>query len=495
MRVSNLMEFTENHRYFANRDYALSGLDRKVLFSLYQPMVGAMSLGLYQLLYHQFPEDETGYTAIASQRGLFLGLGVELSPAGRKAVIEAASKLEAVGLLQTYRHHNPLTEETVYEYALQRPLQPGEFFSNLHLTLLLRDKLGKPALMELRDSFALAPPQELSRFLNKEEATVPFYELFRIGAGPVDPELEAGWTESASAAERTPSFRAPEKIRHSDIMMRIMKSSVNRVHIERLNRSPELMEKLNYLAYKFDLEVPEICRLLDEDGTFRADGTLVWDELQNRANLMYRQSRKRDEERERFLSRGEGRTMEEASVAAAATSTIQLEVPERFLAEVTQEQYNEMLRKEPYTRMLERYFPGAVPDAFIRMFEKIDMNYKLPEPVINVLIHYVLGMSSSQRLTKSFIDSIASNMLAKGIDTLDKAVMYVREQEKLNASLERKRNGGDAPAARGASGTGAARGGAKRKPTMPVVKDEGPVTGMSEEERQQMLDLARRLKD
>ncbi|MFD0671625.1 DnaD domain protein [Cohnella sp. GCM10027633] len=495
MRVSNLMEFTENHRYFANRDFALGGLDRKVLFSLYQPMVGAMAIGLYQLLYHRIAEDGTGFSSIEPQRGLFLGLGAEPNAAGRKAVVEASSKLEAVGLLQAYRHHNPLNEETLYEYALLRPLQPGEFFSNLHLTLLLRDKLGKPALLELRRQYTPEPPQELARFMNREEATVPFYELFQIAAGSVDPELEPGWTESASAAERTPSFRGQEKIRHSDMLMRFPKGSANRSHVERLGRSPELLEQLNYLAYKFDLEVPEICRLLDEDGTFHGDGTLAWDELQSRANLMYRQSRKRDEERERFMSRGEGRTTEEASIAAAATSTIQLEVPERFLADVTPVRYNEMLRREPYTRMLERYFPGAVPDAFIRMFEKIDMNYKLPEPVINVLIHYVLGMSSNQRLTKSFIDSIASNMLAKGIDTLDKAIMYVREQEKLNASLERKRNG-EPPAARGAGGgSRQGRAGVSRKPAMPVVKDEGPVPGMSEEENERMLELARRLKE
>lgn len=497
MRVSNHMEFTENHRYFATRDFALSGLDRKVLFSLYQPMVGAMAIGLYQLLYHQIAEDAAGFSPLSSQRGLFLGLGAEPNAAGRKNIVEASSKLEAVGLLQVYLHHNPVSEETVYEYALVRPLSPDEFFSNLHLTLLLRDMLGKPALLELRDHYAPEPPQELARFMNREEVTVPFYELFRITAGQVDPELESGWSESAPAAERAPSFRGREKIRHGDMLLRFPKGSANRAHVERLGRSPELLEQLNYLAYKYDLEVPEVCRLLDEDGIFRADGTFHWDELQSRANLMYRQTRKRDEERERFLSRGEGRTKEEASIAAAATSTMQLEVPSRFLAEVSQDQYNEMLRREPYTRMLERYFPGAVPNDFIQVFEKIDINYRLPEPVINVLIHYVLGMSGNQRLTKSFIDTIASNMLAKGIDTLDKAVMYVREQEKLNVALERKRNGGDAasPAGRGAAAAGQGRGGARRKPTMPVVKDEGPVPAMSREEEEKMLELARRLKE
>ncbi|TFE27906.1 DnaD domain protein [Cohnella luojiensis] len=496
MRVSNLMEFTENHRYFTSRDFALSGLDRKVFITLYQPMVGAVSAAFYHLLYHQFGEDSTGYTAPEPQRKLLLGLGMELNAAGRQSLIEAASKLEAVGLLQVFRNHNPLTEESIYEYMLLRPLSSAEFFSNYHLTLLLRDKIGKSALIELRDGYIAKHPPELARFVNREEATVPFYEMFRIGASAMDPELEMGWAESATAKERPPSFQTQERIRHSEMMLRFPRGSANRGFVERLNRAPESMAQLNYLAYKFNLEVPEICRLLDEDGIFHPDGTLSWDELQSRANLMYRQDRKRDEERERFLARGEERQVPSDTVDSGTSPTkLQLDIPERFQMDVNMERYNEMLQREPYTRMLERYFPGAVPDAFVRIFERIDLNYKLPEPVINVLIHYVFSLSHAQRLTKSFVDSIASNMLAKGIDTLDKAVMYIREQEKLNVALERKRRGED-PARDNGSGSGSQAQGrnARRKPAMSVVKN-GPAQEVSPEDLEKMLKRARELKE
>jgi replication initiation and membrane attachment protein len=491
MRVSNILEFTENHRYYTSRDFALSALDRKVLISLYQPMVGAVSIGFYQLLYHQFAEDSAGYSKPEPQRGLLLGLGLEPNVPGRNKLLEAASRLEAVGLLQSFRHHNPLTEETLYEYVLIRPLHAGEFFSNIHFTLLLRDKIGKSALIELRDTFSAEPPAELARFVNREEVTVPFYELFHIGAGTVDPELEAGWAEAATGKEHAASPQPPVRIRHSEMLLRFPRGSGNRSFVEKLKRAPESMAQLNYLAYKFDLEVPEICRLLDEDGIFRNDGTLLWDELQSRANLTYRQDRKRDEDRARFLARGEDRPAEQ--IEDSSSSSVQLEIPERFQAEVSVQRYNEMLRREPYTRMLERYFPGAVPDAFVRIFERIDINYKLPEPVINVLIHYVLGMSHAQRLTKSFIDSIASNMLAKGIDTLDKAVSYVNEQEKLNATLERRRRGEEPGRASGHNAGGRGRG-TSRKPAMPVVKDEGPVQEVTPEEMEKMLERARKLK-
>jgi len=496
MRVSNLMEFTESHRYFTSRDFALSGMDRKVFVSLYQPMVGAISAAFYHLLYHQVSDDGIGATSPEPQRKLFLGLGLELNAAGRQTVIDAASRLEAVGLLQVYRHHNPVTEESLYEYLLLRPLNPAEFFSNFHLTLLLRDKIGHSALLEIREGFTPRSPAELARFVNREEATTHFSDIFRISPGIADPDLESGWTESAVSKERAP-VQPQERIRHSDMLLRFPRGSVNRGFVERLNRSPEAMAQLNYLAYKFDLEAPEICRLLDEDGIFREDGTLLWDELQQRANLMYRQDRKRAEERDRFLARSEGRPAAVPAESVTISEAHLLEIPERFRENVTVAEYNEMLCREPYTRMLSRYFPGEVPDNFVRVFERIDLSYKLPEPVINVLIHYVFSLGRAQRLTRSFVDAIASNMLAKGIDSFEKAVLYTREQENLNAELDRKRRG-EEPVRGSGSGAGTYAGGkgktSGRKPAMSVVKDTGPAEEVTPEDLERMLARARELK-
>lgn len=493
MRVSNLMAFTENHRYCAARDYSLSGLDRKVLSALYQPMVGVVAIGIYMHLYYRLPDEQVGCSRMEPQRRLFMELGIEPNAQGRQTVIDACSRLEAVGLLQVFRCHNPVTEETVYEYQLMRPLNADELFSSTHLVLLLRDKIGKQALLELRASMAPQAPEELVRFVAREEATVPFYELFQLGTGSIDPEIEPGWAESASAREK-PGTQLQERIRHSEVLLRFPRGSVNRTHVEGLQHTPEAMAQLNYLAYKFDLEVPEICRLLDEDGLFHSNGRLRWDELQHRANLIYRQDRKREEERERVLSRQEERASGQTTAPAAVIADIQLEVPERLAhAQLTRERYNELLCAEPYTRMLERFFPGAVPDAYVRIFEKIDLNYKLPEPVINVLIHYLFGMTRAKRLTKSFIDAIVSNMLVKGIDTADKAIRYVLEQEKLNEMLERK-EGLSAGSGQGAARAGGAAAAGRKRPTMPVVKDEGAAAVLSPEEREKMRELARKLK-
>ena len=100
-----------------------------------------------------------------------------------------------------------------------------------------------------------------------------------------------------------------------------------------------------------------------------------------------------------------------------------MEVPKRLEGRCDIHQYNMLMRNEPHTRFLQRFFPGAMPDLIDRTFERIDLNYKLPAAVINVLIHYVIGTNDSQRVTKTFIEAVASNMLLKQVDTFEKAVL------------------------------------------------------------------------
>lgn len=158
MRMSNMHHFTEHHRYVAYREFSLSELDRKMLSHVYQPMVGAFAIGLYHLLYQHAPADRVGYSGIDAQRRLFLLLGLEPSEKGRTYFVEQTSKLEAVGLLQTSRMLLPDMEEYMYEYELQPPLSPHDFFRTQHLTLLLRDFVGKYAVLNLRSNSVRASP-------------------------------------------------------------------------------------------------------------------------------------------------------------------------------------------------------------------------------------------------------------------------------------------------------------------------------------------------
>ena len=56
MRINNILQFTEYHRYYIFRDFSLSSLDYKMLSLIYQPMIGAFAVAFYQQLYHGIAE-------------------------------------------------------------------------------------------------------------------------------------------------------------------------------------------------------------------------------------------------------------------------------------------------------------------------------------------------------------------------------------------------------------------------------------------------------
>ncbi|MFC0333095.1 helicase DnaB [Paenibacillus sepulcri] len=512
MRMGSLHQFTEHHRYYIFRDFSLSAVDRKMIGLIYQPMIGAFAAGLYQQLYQQVADDRVGYSPLEPQRKLFLGLGLDMNERGRQELVIHSSRLEAVGLLQTSQLGVVDNDDVVYEYELIKPLSPDEFFGSPHLTMLLRDKVGKHSVIALRESFYAKEADELAGTeLQRENLTVPFYELFRLNTQGIDLELEQALTEVAPTRQAQPKA-APETagIQYGEIIMRFPRNSSNRGFVERLRGDEEKLAQLNYIAYKYGLTVVDLCRLLDEDDVFGQRGELMIDELQLRANQMYRQDRKRNEERQRIFGRsqpseaaeteqsrqtGDDAAGDEPPDEIGVLAEFYMEVPVQLEGRCDIHQYNMLMRNEPHTRFIARFFPGAVPEWIIRVFEVIDLNYRLHGSVINVLIHYVLGMNDSQRVTKTYIDAVASNMLMKHVDSFEKAVRYVQEQIKLEADKERRRdNGAGAPSggARGGSQTGI-RGGGRRKPSISIIQDTPDSEAISQEELEEMRKLARKL--
>lgn len=491
MRMTNFLHFTENHRYCVYRDFCVSVLDDKMLSSIYQPMVGAFAISLYRLLVSHIPLEKVGYSAIEQQRRLFLTLGLEPSEKGRRYLIEQTSKLEAVGLLQTSRMFVAETDDYIYEYELQAPLSPAEFFKTQHLTLLLRDKVGKFAVLSLREELWSKEPQEWSGVsLNKENISVPFYDIFELNTHVIDYELEQALEEVSAGSKPARSLSADQDgggLNYADIILRFPRESRNRVFVERLRYDHEQMGIVNYVVRKYNLSVQDLCRLLDEDGIFTAQGEIVLDDLQHKASLHFRQGMKLQEKRE--ITAGKvvalRQELEGEPDEPAQEHPVQMEyyveVPAQFQSKCDIHQYNMMLRNEPYTKLLQTFFPGTIPSPFMDMFEKIDLSYKLPEEVINVLIHYLMTLiaeDGEQRINRNFVEAIASNMLLKQVDTYEKAVQYIRDQAKMKGKQKT------------ASRARTYAKGGKVKPDIPVVQGNASGQSVSDEEFEEMLRFA-----
>ncbi|NHN30375.1 helicase DnaB [Paenibacillus agricola] len=510
MRITNMHHFSEYHRFYVVRDFSLSGIDMKMLSTIYQPMVGAYAISLFHTLFLQLAMDKVGCSSTEQQRKLFLSLELETGERGRKFFIEQTSKLEAIGLLKTTRKFAEASDDYVYVYTLHAPLLPNEFFKNQHLTLLLRDKVGKYMIYSLRDELLQLEPDEL-KSANEENLSVPFYELFHLNSQAIDLEMEQAFFETASTKPAEAKLEIVNKgFQYADIILHFPRESGNRVFVEQLKYEPEQMGQINYVAKKYGLYLTDICRLLDEDGVFDPHGELMLELLQHKANLVFRQDKKRGEERGRYLAkveqqqvRGAGVQAKDGNGEAATDKTVEMEfylqVPDIFQGECNQHQYNYILRNEPYRFLLEKIFSkGTVPDGLLDTLAKVDLNYGLKEEVINVMIHYLY--MNKRSWSKASIEFSVTDMLAKQVNSYEQAVQYIREQAKYmesKSAAAAPRTGARASGSTGAAGqrSNYARGTGRQKPLLPTVEDK-PVTAAasrSAEEREAMRRRAQML--
>lgn len=490
MKITNMLHFTENHPFCMYRDFSLSGMDYRMLSGVYQPMVGAFAVGVYTTLYQSLSDGKVGFSSWEQQRAIFMALELEPGERGRKYFIEQTSKLEAVGLLQTKRRYLADMDDYSYEYQLFQPLGPVEFFKNQHLILLLRDKIGKHMVLHLKDQLIAVVPEGLETGA-EENLSVPFYELFRLNTQVIDYELEQALSQSAPSREVRAQMDVTTKgFSYADIIMRFPRESRNREFVEALKQRQDQLIELNMAARKYELTLQETCRLLDEDGMFDEEGNLCLNHLQEQANLFYRQGKKRGDQAERRMQKvvalrasDEESSSEEYASEKPVEMAYYVDVPPIFVGQCDVHQYNMLLRNEPYTIILKRFFSqGSVPDGVLDIFEKIDLNYKLPEEVINVMIHYI--HTHRRSWAKSSIEYVATDMLGKHISTYEQAVDYIREVAKYKEK------------AASAKGTGTRSGGSrargKQKPVIPSIGDMPPDV-VTPEELEEMRKLAQKL--
>jgi replication initiation and membrane attachment protein len=488
MRVNNLLHFTENHRFTVYRDFTLSALATKTLIRLYQPMIGALAVSFYLTLIYEVHADEAGYSPPEQQRKLFLTMGFEPGEKHRKLLVDQASLLEAVGLLQTSRLFVPQSDDYVYIYRMAEPLPPGEFFKNQHLLLLLRDKVGKQTVLQLGRELIATEPDEL-KGASEENLSVPFYELFRLNTKVIDHELEQAFYEMAPARAVPQEEQAKNGFKYSEIIMRIPKTSRNRALVEELKYRSDELARINYIAQKYDLKLQELCRLLDEDDAFSTDGAVDLDALQNKASQSFRQEQKREETRTRYMAKVGAESNEPGDEAIPEEKPVEmafyLEVPAMFQGQCDIHQYNMLMRNEPYTQVLKRFFPKQIPEGLRDIFEKVDLNYGLNEEVINVLIHFL--HTDKRSWAKSWIESIAADLLGKQVATYEQAVQYIRQQQEYKARAAAKSD------KRKTADTGSYSRSSSKKPNIPIIQNVPDEPLPTEEEFAAMLRKARKL--
>ena len=499
MKLTNLLQLTEHHRFVAIRRFGLGPLDSRMLWSAYQPLIGGSAAALYMTLCSMVSSDASGAGEAGTLGQLFLACGLEPNEKGRKRLVDETSKLEAVGLLRTFRLTDG-DEVTAYEFVLEPPLSPERFFGVHHLWLLLQEKLGPGGAEAVRRSFLKEGWTEAPGE-TREELSSPFYEVFRMTVGAAaaaeeEPEPIAEPMAPASGAEF-----GRDGFRGEQLLGRFPRSHAHRRAVERLVADPARLAALNYHVGRFELTLKQTVSLLDEDGMFAPNGEWSEARFQARAAEVYRGSNERTLRKERTTHKqriaAEGAAPEAETPPGAerdVAAPYRLEVPDQFQGQCDVRQYNAMLANAPYTRVLKLFFePSAVPPAVEEAFLTMKVNYQLPDEVINVMIHYIRANDLDWK--RKYLDAIAANVAGKRIRSFENAVTYFRKAEQSRAGgAEAQRN--DAargrPAASPRPPVRRGRPPAVERPVIPVAKPSGQPEA-TEEDIQRILEMAKRL--
>lgn len=509
MKISNMLQFTEKHRYCVFRDFAISPLQHKMLTSVYQPMIGGLAVSFYLTLYGMLPPDRAGYSTLEQQRKLFLSLDLEQGDRGRAILLELASKLEAVGLLQTVRRQDPFEEDYMYEYLLYMPLSPNEFFQTDHLMWLLHDRVGKHMLATIREE-VWAPEPNWHKNGEQEDITSAFFDLFRISPYTADNEMERMMQESAAARATTVRNTYGEdtsKYTLDQILLGFPHFSENRKYIEKLDDKLDQLYLLNFVAAKYDLDLTDLRWVLDSSNLFDHEGILHKQRLEEEAKLIYLQREKRSDRRAVLSGRKEELIAQDVDTSTGSEQLPMHQVEEQYMLDIPpllQSQYNDLrkynlhLRNLPYTKVLELHFPNSVTPDVREAFLELNSLYKLPDEVINVLMHFI---SVEGRLWERFpIKNLATDMIGKQQgDSFESAVEYIRNRIKSRQQAAASAREASARAAKNRGRTGGSArvsGGTKptQKPHIPIAKQSEVVNARpSDKELEEMRQLARRL--
>lgn len=366
---------------------SFSDTDRQLLTLFYQPLIGFEALSLYMTLW---ADGERTDSVEFNHYHLMNVLSLPLGP-----IFQARISLEAIGLLRTYRKNEG--DHRIFLYELNRPLDAKRFLEDPLLSTFLFSKIGKQAYRSLRNRFV----KEDNHDADFEEVSRTFLDVYT----PVQPNgaMEPFGTFSYHP---TPQFEGVPfhnpQFDYELMIAGLSEQMVPRAAISSVSKS--FIEKLAFLYSLTPIDMQKVMMMaLDEDLK------LSEERLRKAAADYYKVNR----------------------------STFPPVLMKNFQTPIQQYDHNDraLSREEELVQYFEQTSPidmlrdlsGSEPlSVDVQLAERLIHTQGMPVGVVNVLLHYVL-IRNDGKITKGFVERIASHWIQKKIQTVKEAMEISRK--------------------------------------------------------------------
>ena len=370
--------------------------DRKIISMLYQPIIGCIATDLYYTLWADLDKSEL-LSGEYTHHHLMTSLRIKMDP-----IIMARKKLEAVGLLKTFlKEGNPNS----YVYELFSPISAVEYFNHPILNVVLYNNVGKKEYENLLKYFKV-PKINLSSY---KEITSSFDDVFESAPGTLYDNLNTDLRTNKTGQIKI----------DSEFDFDLLISSVPNGLISNKTFSREVKDLICNLSYVYNLDAiemkPSILNSIKENGLIDKNALrknvrnyYKYENDNKLPSLIYKSQPE-------YLKNPIGKDDKRAKMIYVFENT------------------------SPYN-FLKGANKGAKPaERDLNILEGLLTDFKLNPGVVNVLIDYVLKINN-KKLTKNFIEAIASQWKRLNIETVDEAMKAAeKEYKKSKVVIEDKK--------------------------------------------------------
>ncbi len=361
--------------------------DRKILISLYEPLIGGLAINLYNTLWTYLDHLElisTEYTHNTLLNTMMISVS---------EMMDARLKLEGIGLLKTYVKKGSVNN---FIYELYSPVSAKEFLNNPILSTALYNALGKVEYDRVVEYFKI-PSVNLK---NYEDITAKFSDIFSWTSSSLR-EIEiynlknktTRPLEMISKIDFNTIFSLiPEEILNVRSVTKEMKNFLMKISFI-YNYDNEMMVELirNSVTEKHTIDKAKLRELADKYYQFENFGKLP--------SLIY----KNQPEYLRTTKTGVSKRMQMIHMFETTS---------------------------PYDFIASKYKTGNPSSSDLKLISYLLIDLDLKPGVVNVLVDYVLKINRN-KLTKSFVDTIAAQWKKSNIETVEDA-MNIAEEEYHN---------------------------------------------------------------
>ncbi|AHI12333.1 replication initiation and membrane attachment family protein [Lactobacillus helveticus] len=386
------------HLYYVANRIRLFPEDEKVLIKLYQPLVGAVAVALYQTLIQNYDP----YGIISDSKGIY-SLQEQLD-CSLKQLFNSLHKLEAVGLVQTFLSDNVFNNVLVFK-LLQVPAA-DKFFATPLLASLLKEKVGVPTFHDLSHAFAQEAKLKEKPIKNAKDVSANFFDVFRLpGDEAITPSSDVVQAAQENKVHEVETAKVND---HDSIDWDFIKQEYSRYQIPAseidLNK-----EQIRGLIQTYGLSEKEF---VDESlPCLHGSYSLNMRDISNTLAENYKRTNTRENVQAQL---NEGRKK------ALATIKDMDDNDKKLLKAANESSPAEFLYK------LKTQKGGITSANEKQIINNLHTQYGLPEDLINILTYTCLTYDTV--VSSNLAYKIANDWLQHGVATAVQALQYVKKR-------------------------------------------------------------------